>query len=88
MLQMIMTMTIRTGSSSRWNSIAPASAEKAKPATLDTREAVKIAPAISVPRPPAGMATARMAIQPDTPTSSRPNPAGGSAHQGPGGLSI
>ena len=36
-LQIIMISTTCTGSSSRWNSMAPQIAEKAKPAMLDER---------------------------------------------------
>jgi len=43
MLQIIMISTTCTGSSSRWNSMAPQIAEKAKPATLDVSAAMKTA---------------------------------------------
>jgi len=43
MLQAIMIDTMRTGSSCRWNRIAPAMAENAKPVMLDTSDATIIA---------------------------------------------
>ena len=43
MLQIIMISTTRTGSSSRWNSMAPQIAEKAKPAMLELSAATKMA---------------------------------------------
>ncbi len=51
MLQVIMIDTIRTGSSIRWNSMAPASAEKANPAIPDTSDATKTAAITAAPWP-------------------------------------
>jgi hypothetical protein len=42
-LQIIMICTARTGSSIRWNSMAPQIAEKAKPATLEISAAANTA---------------------------------------------
>jgi hypothetical protein len=43
MLQTIMISTMCTGRPRRWNNIAPQMAENAKPATLDTDAAAKMA---------------------------------------------
>ena len=53
MLQVIMICTTRTGSSAKWNNIAPQIAENANPAMLDARAPTPIAAITAMPFAPA-----------------------------------